>query len=638
MTLHHQIKTIKAIVITDPVLARHVLRSKYLDKFRFLYSFLDEFLGGTSVLTGHTNGHWKAVRKGVANAFSMASMRSAFDVISGCCDKLQDILEVRALASGVPAGRQPAPVNVDNMLLRESMDVISVVGFERSIGALDSFDPRGDSNGITHAAAETAAGALARGDLMGSMPPEGPARDVQVLLDATKAIMERVERPHDALKVWDANVSFSSWSSFFSPFFFPLHFLVLLLPPPARSFFPSHSLSPSPNALLPPLLCQNYPPYSQNKHGHWLMAHWQSLVRDLLGHVKSVGGGRPGSFCNLLLKVRDPKTGKPLTDKQMTPEIAALFFAGIDTTGHTGTWSLYLLSQHPEVEVKIVAELDAAGLLATPSRPEPRRLEWADLNKLVYLQAFIKEVLRMYPPVGVGQVRVSHTHDLRLAAGRLVVPRGTLIWVPHHAMHNARHNWDEPDSFRPERWLETPGCEYAQRLPMPREWYSGWADETADAYFGGEKGGGAEKEERERKSEEADGGEGNKADADDAEEPTTSGSAASSSSSDRPKRYFPFAEGPRNCVGQSLAMTTLPTTLAMLLARFSFGLADSMGGAVGVAKREQYTLVTGVDGGMMMHAVPRPGVLEARAERLRSQKAEARAAAAAAEAVAAPAA
>ena len=152
------------------------------------------------------------------------------------------------------------------------------------------------------------------------------------------------------------------------------------------------------------------------------------------------------------------------------------------------------------------------------------------------------------------------------------------------------------------------------------------------------EGGGAEKEERERKSEEADGGEGNKADADDAEEPTTSGSAASSSSSDRPKRYFPFAEGPRNCVGQSLAMTTLPTTLAMLLARFSFGLADSMGGAVGVAKREQYTLVTGVDGGMMMHAVPRPGVLEARAERLRSQKAEARAAAAAAEAVAAPAA
>ena len=376
------------------------------------------------------------------------------------------------------------------------------------------------------------------------------------------------------------------------------------------------------------------------------MAHWQSLVRDLLGHVKSVGGGRQGSFCNLLLKVRDPKTGQPLTDKQMTPEIAALFFAGIDTTGHTGTWSLYLLSQHPEVEAKIVAELDAAGLLATPARPEPRRLEWADLNKLVYLQAFIKEVLRMYPPVGIGQLRMCHTHDLRLAGGRLFIPRGTLVWVPHHAMHNAAHNWDEPDAFKPERWLETPGCEYAQKLPMPREWYSGWADDTADAYFG--TGGEEEGEKKKKKTSEEEGssaGDGETASDDDAaalDEPTTSGSTTTSSSAaaDKPKRFFPFAEGPRNCVGQSLAMTTLPTTLAMLLSRFHFGLADSMGGAVGVAKREQYTLVTGVDGGMMMHAVPRPGVLEARADRLRSQKAAATAEAAAQEAaaVAAPAA
>lgn len=232
----------------------------------------------------------------------------------------------------------------------------------------------------------------------------------------------------------------------------------------------------------------------------------------------------------------------------------------------------------------------------------------------------------MYPPVGIGQLRVCHTHDLKLAGGRLFVPRGTLVWVPHHAMHNAQHNWDEPDAFKPERWLETPGCEYAQRLPMPREWYSGWADETADSYFGG----------GEKKESEGDGSEEKKAEAfaaadsgethDESEHgdeaPTTSGGAAApaSAASDKPKRFFPFAEGPRNCVGQSLAMTTLPTTLATLLSRFHFGLADSMGGAVGVAKREQYTLVTGVDGGMMMHAVPRPGVLEARAERLRRQK------------------
>ncbi len=41
----------------------------------------------------------------------------------------------------------------------------------------------------------------------------------------------------------------------------------------------------------------------------------------------------------------------------------------------------------------------------------------------------------------------------------------------------------------------------------------------------------------------------------------------------RAKRYFPFAEGPRHCVGMSLANITLPATLAVLLARYSFRLA-----------------------------------------------------------------
>jgi hypothetical protein len=44
----------------------------------------------------------------------------------------------------------------------------------------------------------------------------------------------------------------------------------------------------------------------------------------------------------------------------------------------------------------------------------------------------------------------------------------------------------------------------------------------------------------------------------------------------RPKRYFPFAEGPRNCVGQSLAQVTLPVTLAILLSRFHFKLAEEV--------------------------------------------------------------
>ena len=54
----------------------------------------------------------------------------------------------------------------------------------------------------------------------------------------------------------------------------------------------------------------------------------------------------------------------------------------------------------------------------------------------------------MYPPVAIGQMRVSYSHDIVLG-GQLSVPAGTVLWVPHHAMQNVSFNWDEPEKFLP---------------------------------------------------------------------------------------------------------------------------------------------------------------------------------------------
>ncbi len=54
---------------------------------------------------------------------------------------------------------------------------------------------------------------------------------------------------------------------------------------------------------------------------------------------------------------------------------------------------------------KIDAELDAAGLLASPSRACPRQLVLEDLKALPYLAAATKEAMRMYPVVSVGNGR-----------------------------------------------------------------------------------------------------------------------------------------------------------------------------------------------------------------------------------------
>ncbi len=50
----------------------------------------------------------------------------------------------------------------------------------------------------------------------------------------------------------------------------------------------------------------------------------------------------------------------------------------------------FAISQHPEVEAKIVAELQSHGLAATEENPNPRQLTYPDLSKLTYLQAVIK--------------------------------------------------------------------------------------------------------------------------------------------------------------------------------------------------------------------------------------------------------
>jgi len=48
------------------------------------------------------------------------------------------------------------------------------------------------------------------------------------------------------------------------------------------------------------------------------------------------------------------------------------------------------ISQHPEVEARVVEELRGLGLLATPEQPQPRALEHADLSRLTYLTCAIK--------------------------------------------------------------------------------------------------------------------------------------------------------------------------------------------------------------------------------------------------------
>ena len=79
---------------------------------------------------------------------------------------------------------------------------------------------------------------------------------------------------------------------------------------------------------------------------------------------------------------------------QHKPAVAKSLIALTDTLGlrpgHTAAWALYLVSQHPRVEAKVVEELARHGLLATPQKPQPRLPQYEDLAKLSYLRCVIE--------------------------------------------------------------------------------------------------------------------------------------------------------------------------------------------------------------------------------------------------------
>ena len=65
-----------------------------------------------------------------------------------------------------------------------------------------------------------------------------------------------------------------------------------------------------------------------------------------------------GDLLSMLLHAQDEESGRRMTDQQLRDEVMTLFMAGHETTANTLAWTWFLLSQHPEVEARLHAELD----------------------------------------------------------------------------------------------------------------------------------------------------------------------------------------------------------------------------------------------------------------------------------------
>jgi cytochrome P450 len=163
------------------------------------------------------------------------------------------------------------------------------------------------------------------------------------------------------------------------------------------------------------------------------------VLDDIIRQCKEPQSER--SMIRLLLDARDPETGEALGEAALRNEAAVIFMAGHETTANSLAWTWYLLSQAPEVEARLHAELAQVlgGRLPT----------LIDVPRLIYTRAIFDEAIRLYPPVPVLGRQAMHGETIR---GR-PIPVGSLLLVVPWLLHRHRRLWERPDHFVPDRFL-----------------------------------------------------------------------------------------------------------------------------------------------------------------------------------------
>ncbi|GLT28874.1 hypothetical protein SLA2020_037770 [Shorea laevis] len=182
-----------------------------------------------------------------------------------------------------------------------------------------------------------------------------------------------------------------------------------------------------------------------------------SWIRNHEKKVMSIGKRTDGFLQGLVDEYRSKKGGNSMIDhllalQESEPEyfsdqiikglVLTMIAAGTKTTAVTLEWAMSNLLNHPEVLNKAREEIDAQV-------GKERLMEESDVTKLHYLQSIMWETLRLHP---AAPLLVPHVASADCTIGGYDVPQGTMVLVNAFAIHRDPKSWEEPESFKPERF------------------------------------------------------------------------------------------------------------------------------------------------------------------------------------------
>ncbi|CAI9283802.1 unnamed protein product [Lactuca saligna] len=165
-------------------------------------------------------------------------------------------------------------------------------------------------------------------------------------------------------------------------------------------------------------------------------------------HVnKKVVGVEAQDVVDILLAIqRDSMTGFRLELNEIKAIILDVFAAGTDTTFTNLEWAISELLRHPQTMKKLQQEAREIG--------QGRSMITEDnLDNMPYLKAVLKETLRLHTPIPL-LVPHESTQDVKLLGYDITA--GTQVIINAWAIAMDGSIWEEPDKFRPERFLDTP--------------------------------------------------------------------------------------------------------------------------------------------------------------------------------------
>ena len=155
---------------------------------------------------------------------------------------------------------------------------------------------------------------------------------------------------------------------------------------------------------------------------------------------------------SILLSATD-EADEAMSEELLRDELMTFLFAGHETTATALTFTWFLLARHPEVDRKLVAELDAVLDGEPPS--------FADLPDLEYTEQVLREAMWLYPPVP--QIPRDTTEPVEL--GGYGIPEGATVAACQWTVRRDGSLWAYPHEFRPKRF-ETDDCPRFSHFPF----------------------------------------------------------------------------------------------------------------------------------------------------------------------------